>query len=71
MPSDLEQLQAIRAQTLAIIADLTASPKPSYVIDGQAVSWGDYLAQLQQTVAWCDERLAASEPFESQSRGCT
>jgi len=71
MPTDLEQLQSIKAQTLALIAELTAAPKPSYTIDGQAVSWADYLAQLRQTVAWCDDQMARSDPFETRSRGFT
>lgn len=71
MPTDQEQLQTIKTQTLALIAEITAAPKPSYAIDGQAVSWSEYLAQLKQTVAWCDERLTQVEPFESHSRGCS
>ncbi|HEY4309853.1 MAG TPA: hypothetical protein VGN12_10415 [Pirellulales bacterium] len=69
MPTDLDQLQAIKSQALAIIADLTAAPKPTYTIDGQQVAWSDYLAQLRQTVAWCDDQIARDEPFETQMRG--
>jgi hypothetical protein len=69
MPTDLDQLQAIKSQALAIIADLTASPKPTYTIDGQQVAWSDYLAQLRQTVAWCDDQMARDDPFETQTRG--
>jgi len=71
MPSDVEQLNAIKTQTLAVIASLTENPKPSYQIDGQRVSWETYLRQLQRTVDWCDARLAGYEPFESQSEGAT
>ena len=70
MPSDLEQIAAIRSQTLAVLAELTAAPKPSYVIDGQTVSWNDYLVRLRETVDWCDRQLAA-EPFEFHTRGVT
>lgn len=28
------------------IAAITASPKPNYSINGQSVSWGDFLKQL-------------------------
>lgn len=69
MPSEAEQLQTIKSQTLALLAELTATPKPSYSIDGQEVSWGDYLSRLQATVAWCDEKLASHEPFEERSQG--
>lgn len=71
MPSDVEQLQTIKSQTLANLAEITARPKPTYDIDGQSVSWNDYLAQLQRTVEWCDRKLAGYEPFEVTSRGST
>ena len=71
MPTDAEQLQTIKTQTLALIAELTANPKPSYTIDGQRVSWGDYLARLQDTVDWCGRKLAGEEPFEIRSQGTT
>jgi len=71
MPSDLEHLQTIRSQTLALIAELTASPKPTYFLDGQTVSWNDYLARLQATVDWCERKLSGEEPFEIHSQGMT
>jgi hypothetical protein len=69
MPTDAAQLATIKTQTLAIIATITAVPKPTYSIDGQTVSWGEYLQQLQETVAWCDRQLAGEEPFEIHSLG--
>ena len=71
MANDLEQLQTIRSQTLTLIAEITAHPKPSYTLDGQTVSWGDYLAKLRVTVDWCERKLAGEEPFEIRSRGTT
>jgi len=71
MPSDSEHIRSIRSQTLAIIAELTAQPKPTYYIDGQSVSWTDYLARLQATVDWCERKLAGEEPFEIRSQGTT
>lgn len=68
MPSDIEQLASIKSQTLALIAAITANPKPTYEVDGQRVAWTDYLRRLQETVAWCDERLAAEGPFEIETR---
>ena len=63
------QLETIKAQTLALIVDLTENPKPTYAIDGQTVSWGDYLKQLKETVAWCDKQLTGEDPFEHRSYG--
>ncbi|MDD4268762.1 MAG: hypothetical protein PHN77_11070 [Thermoguttaceae bacterium] len=71
MPSDFEQLRTIRSQALAAIAEITASPKPSYTIDGQSVSWNSHLRRLRQTVDWCDRKLAGEEPFEISSQAGT
>jgi hypothetical protein len=71
MPSALEQIETIKTQTLARIAQITAEPKPSYQIDGQEVEWSDYLKQLHDTVDWCNRQLAAHAPTEVRSRGYT
>ena len=71
MPTDLEQIKTIHSQTLAIISQVTANPKPSYTLDGQRVSWDEYLARLLETVDWCERKLAGHEPFEIRSRGTT
>ena len=71
MPSDLEQLRSIKSQTLALMAELTAHPKPTYELEGQSVSWSEYLGRLQATVDWCEAKLAGEEPFEIQSQGIT
>lgn len=63
-----EQLRKIRSQVLGVIEEISASPKPSYSVDGQSVSWSDYLKQLRETASWCDRQLAAlEEPFEIRS----
>ncbi len=64
MPDDSEILRTIRSQTLQLLTDITAQPKPTYQIDGQSVSWESYLGRLQRTVDWCDAKLAGDEPFE-------
>ena len=69
--SDMEQLVKIKTQTLARIAEITAQPKPTYTIDGQNISWAEYLAQLQDTVDWCDRHFVAQQPFEARSQGYT
>jgi len=71
MTADVEQIAAIRQQTLAILAELTSAPKPTYVIDGQTVGWNEYLVRLCDTVDWCDRKLAGETPFEIQSQGIT
>jgi hypothetical protein len=69
--TDAETIAAIKSQTLARIAEITATPKPTYQIDGQMIAWGGYLALLQQTVDWCNEKLAGEAPFEVRSQGYT
>ena len=71
MPTDAQQIAAIRSQTLAVLAELTSRPKPTYLIDGQTVAWNEYLLRLRETVDWCDRKLAGEEPFEVQSQGIT
>ena len=71
MPSNAEQIATIKSQTLARIAEITAQPKPTYQIDGQLVAWGDYLTQLQRTVAWCNEQMTSELPVEVRSQGYT
>ena len=69
--SDREQIETIRQQTLAQLVELRARPKPTYSIDGQLVSWTNYIRSLQDTVDWCDAKLLGLEPFEIQSRATT
>ncbi len=69
--SDIEQIQAIRSQSLAQLDDLRANPKPTYWLDGQRVHWQQYAESLQTTVDWCDQKLIDYQPFEIRSRGVT
>ena len=71
MPSDATQLATIKSNALAVMADITANPKPTYTIDGQTVAWADYLAKLRETVAWCDTQVAGETPIEIHSQGYT
>ena len=71
MPTDAAQVATIKTQTLALIVDVTVNPKPTYMIDGQSVSWAAYLSQLQATVKWCDKQLVGETPFEIRSQGYT
>lgn len=71
MPSDREQIETIKTQALAQLADLRANPKPTYQIDGQQVSWESYAESLQRTVDWCDAKLSGYDPFEIASQGYT
>ncbi len=67
--SDTQQLETIRANTLAQIDDIRADPKPTYWLDGQRVHWQEYVESLQATVDWCDQKIVETELFEIRSRG--
>ena len=69
--ADADTLATIKTQTLALIEEITANPKPNYNIDGQSVSWGTYLQQLWATVKMCDEQLAGETPIEVHTQGYT
>ena len=76
MPDELTTLRAIRDQTRQLLLDVTASPKPTYSVDGQSVTWESYLAQLRTTLDWCDAKLSdagedGAGPFEFATRGGT
>lgn len=71
MADETQQILAIRSQTLSQLEQLRASPKPTYSVDGQRFSWQEYVESLQQTVDWCDEKLASYQPFECRSQGTT
>ena len=69
--STLEQLQTIKANTLAQMAQVSAEQKPSYTEDGQTFQWTEYLEHLQRRVDWCNQQMAAEEPFEFPTQGYT
>lgn len=71
MSTESQQVATIRSLALAQLEELRANPKPTYSINGQRVSWTEYLESLQQTVDWCDRKLADYEPYEVQSQGTT
>lgn len=63
------ETDTIKAQALANIAAITLAPKPSYSIDGQSISWTEYLKSQQDLVAWCDLQAARDQgPYELQTR---
>lgn len=69
--NDINYIQLIRSQTLTLMSEITSSPKPTYSIDGQSISWNAYLLRLQKIVDWCDKKLVSDQPYEIRSRGRT
>jgi hypothetical protein len=70
-PSDLEQLRTIRTNLLARLAEMTASPKPNYSLDGESYDWADLFERYMRQLESINSQLAGQEPFEFHTRGCT
>lgn len=71
MATDLSRIQTIRTQTLTLLESLTTNPKPNYSVEGRSVSWGDYMKQLTDTIAWCDSQQSGYEIGELLTQGYT
>ena len=69
--ADVDTLKTIKTQTLAILEEITADPKPTYMLDGQSVSWTAYHRMLFDQIESLNKQIAAEEPFEVQSYGYT
>lgn len=52
---------------VAALETASANPKPNYSIDGQSVSWGEYLRMLTDGIKACTELLGTFEPIERRS----
>lgn len=43
------------------------NPKPNYSLDGQSVSWGEYLRMLSEAIKTTAELLTTFDPVEMRS----
>lgn len=71
MATYLENLATARDNFAAKLAEISASPKPSYSIDGQSVSWTEYYKFLSDQVDKVNEQINSGEPFEEVGQGIT
>ena len=69
--SNQQQLEAIKANTLAQMAAVSAERKPTYSENGQSFAWTEYLEHLQRRVDWCNQQLAGEDPIEISTQGYT
>jgi hypothetical protein len=68
-PSVLTNLQAAKANVAAILAQITADPKPSYSIDGQSVSWESYFSMLTGKLEALNKLIQVEGgPFEQKTQ---
>ena len=70
--TNLSNLQTSLSNLTAALATATASPKPSYSIDGQSVSHESYLAMLVTQIKALTELVVdAAGPYEEHTIGIT
>jgi hypothetical protein len=68
---DIQQIEAIRTQTLTQMQDLLLTAGPTISVNGVDIVWAPLLASLQRTLDWCDVKLLEYQPYEVRSRGKT
>jgi hypothetical protein len=64
-----DDLVTARDNAAKMLAEITASPKPSYAVHGHNFSWMEYQSFLVKTVENINRMLAQGQPFEIVSRG--
>jgi hypothetical protein len=57
-------LAQVKTNLTAALLTISASPKPSYNIDGQQISWTEYMQMLLDQIKAVDAKLAAVSPEE-------
>ena len=66
--SDLSDLQTIKSQIIANLKAATLTPKVSYSIDGQAVNWTQYQAEMRKQLKDINLLIGTEEgPFISET----
>lgn len=57
----LSDLQTARENFAAQLASISASPKPTYDIDGQKVSWTEHYKFIRDSIRQLDEDIEAEK----------
>ncbi|CAB4144890.1 hypothetical protein UFOVP466_80 [uncultured Caudovirales phage] len=74
MATIAENLATAKANYAATLASISASPKPSYSIDGRSYSWVEYQKFILEQMAAIDKQTASesgSDTFEGVVFGGT
>jgi hypothetical protein len=66
-----DNLVVARDNTAALLAQITASPKPSYTVHGHSVSWTEYQRMLREQISGLNQLIAEANPFEFMSQAIT
>lgn len=62
-----ETLVEARANLLSNLLTWTVNPKPTYSIEGQSMSYGEFLKMLTEGITAINELLVKFDPFEFKS----
>ena len=69
----IDQAVAASAEATARLTEILASPKPTYTVEGQAVSWTEYQKMLMDIITGSAKTIAELKqllpPYEFVSRG--
>lgn len=66
--SDLENLKVALSNLVAALLTATTPPLAiSYSIEGQSVSYGDYIRMLTEAIKALHELIVSFEPYELRS----
>lgn len=69
MATPLASLQAAYSALAANLATVLASPQPNYSVDGESVSWADYVAMLTDKMRALKIQIQLEGgPFQIRSR---
>ena len=69
MATIAENLATAKANYAAQLAEISASPKPSYSVAGRSFSWAEYQRFLLEQMATIDVQLASESPNEVYIEG--
>lgn len=65
-----DDLESARDNIAANLKSMTATPKPSYSIDGQSFSWAELFSLYTNQLKAIEEAIQrAGGPFELRTRG--
>lgn len=65
----IDDLNTAKAGYAARLAEISASPKPTYGLDGKNVSWTEYQKFLTDQIAAITKLINAEAPYEVRSQG--
>ena len=68
----VDSINAAITNVAAQIASITANPQPTYSVDGQSVSWSEYLAMLTKQMEDLQEvSIFLTGPYSLVSQAIT